>query len=73
MFLVEKDPLLVVGQTYLFTTGRSDTGGWNTLVPGYGDVIITNALMEAKIVAEFKEAFRTEIPLKLQQPVPRVR
>jgi hypothetical protein len=61
LILVEDDPLLVPGQEYLFATGLHPGEGWHTLVPGYGDLLITDDQQRADLIAKFREAAREEI------------
>jgi hypothetical protein len=63
LVLMEHDPLLVPGQTYLFVTRLNPDKGWYTIsAPGLADIPLTDAAQRAAVVAEFREAHRQEIP-----------
>jgi Matrixin len=57
--VVEGDKPLRFGQVYLFATAQYAERGWHTLVPGYGDLPITDAKQYSLLAATFKEATRT--------------
>jgi hypothetical protein len=62
LILVDGDPLLRNGQTYLFVTRPFPAKGWHTLVPHYGDIPIADAQQRTSLVARFAKATREQIP-----------
>lgn len=64
--LMEGDPLLKPGNTYLFTTKRDSQKGWLSIVaPGYADIMITSPEQRVDAIREFEEAVRSqELPRK---------
>ncbi|MEV3989921.1 hypothetical protein AB0J57_13555 [Streptomyces sp. NPDC049837] len=60
--LMEGDPLLEPGKTYLFTTKRDPRKGWLSIVaPGYANVVITSPEQGKRVVGEFEEAIRHQV------------
>jgi hypothetical protein len=60
--LIENDQLLQPGMTYLFVTVAEKTGKYHALVSKYGDLPITNEQEQQKLITEFEEAYKNEIP-----------
>lgn len=59
--LLEGDPLLVVGQTYLFSTAYDSGNGWYTiLIQPYGDIKIESVSQRDRLIRDFKTACRYE-------------
>lgn len=60
--LMDGDPLLVPGQTYLFVTRLNPQQGWYTVTtPALADIRLADAAQMATVVAEFREAHRQQI------------
>ncbi|AMY56459.1 hypothetical protein [Rhodococcoides fascians] len=84
--LVDDDPMLEVGTSYLFATRYLPSENWHTLVPVYGDVPLTDsdaAAVEANpqarsaqplpgVIAEMQNAIAASVPFDepLGVPVP---
>jgi hypothetical protein len=62
LILVEEDPLLQPGRTYLFATRLHQEMGWHTLVPVYGDVPVADAKHHDSLVARYTKAVQAQIP-----------
>lgn len=60
--LVNNDPLLVVGQTYLFATLPDKAGRWHTLIPVFGDVLIDDAAERTSLITTYRAAVEGQIP-----------
>ncbi len=68
--LMEGDPLLIPGQTYLFVTRLDTEQGWYAITgPGRANIRLTDATQAAATAAEFREAYRQEID-PARPPVP---
>ncbi len=63
LVLVNNDPLLTAGRTYLLVTVHSAEKGWYQIVaPGPGNLAIADAAQRATLVGEFERAVREQIP-----------
>jgi hypothetical protein len=63
--LIDGDPPLQPGRTYLFAT-RSDPAGRHYLVPRFGDVPVQDAAHRTELRERFTEAGRSPIPVSPQ-------
>jgi hypothetical protein len=68
LHLVENDPLLIRGNTYLFATKSGGNGKWHKPVPGFGDILIKSDQQRAALVAQFEQATRAQIPFTGPMP-----
>jgi hypothetical protein len=68
LILVEKDKLLVEGNSYLFVTKHLQEENWHTLVPVYGDIQITSDEHKQELIAKFEKAYEEEIPFDVNNP-----
>lgn len=66
LILVQNDPLLEVGRTYLFATYHPPGADWHAPLVGYGDVPIRDERERAALVSKFTAAVRAEIPVAPQ-------
>jgi hypothetical protein len=57
---LENDPILLPGSTYLFVTATD--GKTFTLIPNYGDILIKDEIEQQKLIQEFEEAYKNEVP-----------
>jgi hypothetical protein len=64
LILVENDQLLKEGQSYLFVTKYLEEENWHTLVPVYGDILITNEDEKEELIEKYTTAYENEIPFK---------
>jgi hypothetical protein len=67
LILIEGDQLLKEGQSYLFVTKHLKEENWNTLVPVYGDIKINNEEEKQKLIEKYENAYREEMPFKINQ------
>ena len=79
-FRMEGDPnLLESGKSYLFVTRTYTTKGWETLVPGYGNLLldvpdkasreeVLNSADANRLRERFQEAIENEIPYDRKDP-----
>lgn len=61
LLLVDGDPLLQAGQTYLFVTTNQPNGS-QLMVPKYGDLAVPNATARNALRERFEAAARHQIP-----------
>ncbi|MDQ8739459.1 hypothetical protein [Paenibacillus sp. LHD-38] len=61
LILIENDQLLQEGQSYLFVTRHLKKENWNTLVPVYGDILITNEEAKKELIEKYTTAYKNEI------------
>jgi hypothetical protein len=61
LVLFEGDSLLKRGQTYLFATRVFRERGWHTLVPQYGDLLITDDRQQQVLIDQFTKAYKEQI------------
>ncbi|MEH7885070.1 hypothetical protein V7654_12210 [Bacillus sp. JJ1609] len=64
LILVENDPLLVKGKSYLFVTKYLKEENWHTLVPVYGDIEITSESQKEELIEKYKKAYQEQIPFE---------
>lgn len=64
LILVENDPLLENGKSYLFITKYLKDENWHTLVPVYGDIEITNESQKQELIEKFQKAYQEQIPFE---------
>ncbi len=64
LILVEGDQLLKDGQLYLFVTKHLKEESWHTLVPVYGDILITNEEAKKGFIEKYTAAYENEIPFE---------
>jgi hypothetical protein len=64
VILLEDQPLLQAGETYLFSTRVDGDGKWHTFVPGYGGVQVKNGQEHAALVEKFEKAKKDQVPYK---------
>ncbi|MHB8945074.1 MAG: hypothetical protein ACYC6I_00915 [Bacillota bacterium] len=62
LILLEKDKMLELGKTYLFITRLNKEENWHTLVPYYGDILVTEEAQKGSLVDRFTAAYGAEIP-----------
>jgi hypothetical protein len=67
LILVDDDQLLKEGQSYLFVTKYLKEENWHTLVPVYGDILITNVDVKENLIKKFKTAYENEIPFEISE------
>lgn len=60
LVLVEGDRILQANQTYLFATRHLDSENWHTVVPVYGDVLLSSPEKHQKALNEMKYAVKNE-------------
>jgi len=61
LILFNNDPLLEVGEKYLFATRYLESENWHTVINKFGDVKIKDDEHFNKLVKEFTEAYKEEI------------
>lgn len=61
LILVENDPLLVKGKSYLFVTRYLKDENWHTLVPVYGDIEITSESHKKELTEKYLRAYEEQI------------
>lgn len=59
--VVDGDPLLESGRTYLFASRTNETTGWHTLIPRYGILRADAAPAQANLVERFEAAQAAEV------------
>ncbi|WP_027084534.1 hypothetical protein [Cohnella panacarvi] len=60
LILLDGDPLLIPGETYLFATRYLAEENWHTVVPNYGDIRMNgNTVLE--LLTEFRNAYANEV------------
>ncbi|WP_423406727.1 hypothetical protein AABM38_12520 [Heyndrickxia sp. MSNUG] len=64
LILVENDPLLENGKSYLFITKYLKDENWHTLVPVYGDIEITNESQKQELIEKYQKAYQEQIPFE---------
>lgn len=62
LILFENDKMLEVGKTYLFITRLNKEEDWHTLVPCYGDILVTGEAQKESLMDRFTRASSAEIP-----------
>ncbi|MGM0885238.1 MAG: hypothetical protein ACQEXQ_29870 [Bacillota bacterium] len=67
LILIENDQLLKEGQSYLFVTRHLKEENWNTLVPVYGDILITNEEAKKELIEKYTTAYKNEIPFNMSR------
>lgn len=67
LILIENDQLLQEGQSYLFVTRHLKEENWNTLVPVYGDILITNQEAKKELIEKYTIAYKNEIPFNMSK------
>jgi hypothetical protein len=61
--MIDQNPnQLSPGMTYLFVTVAEQTGKYHSLISKYGDLPIVNDEEQQKLIAEFEEVYKNEIP-----------
>lgn len=64
LVLVENDPLLENGKSYLFITKYLKEEKWHTLVPVYGDIEITSESKKLELINKYQKAYQQQIPFE---------
>jgi hypothetical protein len=65
LFLMDGDPLLKEGQTYVFATRYLKEENWHTLIPVGGDIPFHNEAEKKELIEKYKLYYKEEIPFKL--------
>jgi hypothetical protein len=66
MILVEGDTMVKPDKTYLFVTRYNKEHDFHTLVPEYGDLLISNEDEEVKLTEKFKAAHKNQVPFVVE-------
>lgn len=64
LVLVEEDPLLQTGKTYLFATRYLKQENWHTVIPHFGDIRLDSPVERLKILTQMKQAVEQQIPFR---------
>jgi hypothetical protein len=62
LLLVENDQLLMEGESYLLVSRHNNQHGWHTIVPVYGDILISDESHRDELINTFKSAYENEVP-----------
>ena len=65
LILIENDQLIQEGQSYLFVTKYLEEENWHTLVPVYGDILITNEDEKEELIMKYTTAYKNEVPFEI--------
>jgi hypothetical protein len=68
--VIDNDPLLKVGKTYLFASRTNEATGWHTLIPHYGIVPVSADRTGQALVERFFAAGAAEVPFAAEGPAP---
>ncbi|SEN29282.1 hypothetical protein [Lihuaxuella thermophila] len=61
LVLVEGDPLLQPGKTYLFATRYLKQENWHTVIPNYGDILLDSPVKQQNLLTQMKQAVEEQI------------
>ena len=66
LILIEGDQILQEGKEYLFVTKFLEIENWYTLVPVYGDILISSDAEKDRLIKKFTNAYKAETPPQLK-------
>lgn len=64
LILVENDQLLKEGESYLFVSRKDEEHDWHTVVPVYGDILISSESHKEELLTKYEKAYQEEIPFE---------